>query len=73
MGVQESEHQFSDPTYLEPVSNPRTHYDETLWWNHWPQGRSTQSVSDVLRHPEIENKQLLDFINNYANSQNYLP
>lgn len=69
MGVQESENQFSDPTYLEPVSNPRTHYDEII--DH--RESSTQSVSDVLRHPEIENKQLLDFIKNYANSRNYLP
>lgn len=69
MGVQESEHQFSDPTYLEPVSNPRTHYDEII--DH--RERSTQSVSDVLIHPEIENKQLLDFINSYTNSGNYLP
>lgn len=71
MGVQESENQFSDPTYLEPVSNPRTHYDEII--DHTE--RSTQSFSDVLRHPEIENKQLLEFINNYADSRNrnYLP
>lgn len=69
MGVQESEHQFSDPTYLEPVSNPRTLYDEII--DH--RERSTQSVFDVLIHPEIENEQLLDFINNYTNSWNYLP
>lgn len=67
MGVQESENQFSDPTYLEPVLNPRTHYDEIIDHSE----RSTHSVSDVLRHSEIDNKQLLDFINNYADSRNY--
>lgn len=65
--AQRSENQLSDPTYLEPVSNPIPHYDEIIDHSE----RSTKSVSDVLSHSEIENKQLIDFFSNYCESRNY--
>lgn len=66
MCTQESENQFSDPTYLEPVSNPRPHYDEVIDNSIG----NNQQVSDVLSHSEIENKQLVDNLINFADSRN---